>query len=83
MSNISILVIPLMFATIIGYGLLQRVAVFDCFIEGAKDGIETTIRILPALVGLLTAIAMFRASGALDMLCNLLSPLLSIINFPK
>ena len=81
MNNISILVIPLMFATIISYGLLQKVAVFDCFIEGAKDGIEPTIRILPALVGLLTAIAMFRASGALDMLGNLLSPLLSIIQF--
>jgi spore maturation protein B len=83
MEFISIAVIPLMFFGIIGYGLVKKVKVFDSFIFGAKDGLETSFAILPSLIALLTAISMFRASGALDILTELISPLLSLIRFPK
>lgn len=56
-------------------GLYRRVSVFDCFTEGAKEGLSTTLRVLPSLLGLLVAIAMFRASGALELLLTLIAPL--------
>jgi len=60
-----------LFAIIIGFLALavwRRVAAFDAFVEGAKDGFNTAITVLPYLVAILVAIAVFRASGAMDLL---------------
>ncbi len=54
----------------IGGGLYKRINVYEAFIDGAKDGFTTTIKIVPYLVGMLVAIAVFRASGAMDYLVN-------------
>ncbi len=54
----------------IGGGLYKRINVYEAFIDGAKDGFKTTIKIVPYLVGMLVAIAVFRASGAMDYLIN-------------
>ena len=51
--------------------------------EGAKDGIETTVSIFPTLVGLFVAIGALRSSGILDMIINIINPILTIINFPS
>jgi spore maturation protein SpmA len=51
-------------------GLYKRINVYEAFIDGAKDGFQTTIKIIPYLVGMLVAIAVFRASGAMDYLIN-------------
>lgn len=83
MKLISIMVIPIMLFGIIGYAIIKRVKVFDTFILGAKDGLETSVNILPSLIGLLTAISMFRASGALDIITGIISPVLSLIHFPE
>jgi spore maturation protein SpmA len=52
----------------IAMGLHRKIPVFETFIEGAKEGFETSVRIIPFLVGILVAIGMFRASGTLDYL---------------
>ena len=52
------------------FGVLRKVPVYETFIEGAKDGFQVALRIIPYLVGILVAVGMFRASGALDMLVN-------------
>lgn len=83
MEFISIAIIPLMIFSIIAHAFAKHVKVFDAFISGAKDGIDTCFRILPSLIGLLTAISMFRASGALALITNFISPALSLIRFPK
>ena len=49
-------------------GVRKRINVYDAFIEGAKEGFNTAIRIIPYLVAMLVAIAVFRASGAMDVL---------------
>lgn len=49
-------------------GIRKRINVYDAFIEGAKDGFSTAVRIIPYLVAILVAIGVFRASGAMDML---------------
>ncbi len=61
----------LLFTVIIGFicaGLRKRINMFDAFIEGAKEGFKTAVMIIPYLVAFLVAIAMFRASGAMDVI---------------
>lgn len=64
-SNILLFVIIILF---IGAGVRKRVNVYDAFVEGAKDGFATAVRIIPYLVAILVAIGVFRASGAMDWL---------------
>lgn len=54
--------------TFIGGAAYKKVNVYECFIEGAKQGFETSIKVMPYLVGMLVAIGVFRASGAMDYL---------------
>lgn len=51
-------------------GVCKRVNVYDTFIEGAKDGFQTAVRIIPYLVAILVGVAVFRASGAMDLLVD-------------
>lgn len=68
----------LLVAGFIGGGLYKRINVYDAFIEGAKDGFMTTVKIIPYLVGMLVAIGIFRASGAMDYLVNGLTALFGL-----
>lgn len=71
MNRVSTSVANILLMTIIvGFivaGMLKRVNVYDAFVEGAKDGFQTAVRIIPYLVAILVAIGVFRASGAMDM----------------
>lgn len=82
MRLISIFAVPVMIVGIVVFGLIKRVKVYDCFLEGAKDGLECTFNIAPPLIGLVVAISMFRASGAVDIIAKLLSPVLKIFSMP-
>jgi len=64
------------------YGLIKGVRVFEVFVEGAKDGFNVAVRIIPYLVAILFAVGMFRASGAMEFLTTALNPVLSRIGFP-
>lgn len=64
------------------YGYFRKVPVYETFIEGAKQGIPTFLRMAPYLVGMLVAIGMLRASGAFDLLNHLLAPLLGKLGIP-
>jgi spore maturation protein B len=76
-------VIPLLLMGIPFYALVfKRVKVYEVFTEGAKDGFTIAIQIIPYLVSILVAIGMFRASGALDVLLQILAPILAPIGFP-
>lgn len=56
---------------------------FDAFIEGARDGIGTAVKLLPTLVALLCAVAMFNASGAAELLAKIASPVLGALGIPS
>jgi len=76
-------IIPLLLVGIPFYALaVKKVKVYEVFVEGAKDGFTIAVRIIPYLVAILVAVGMFRASGALDLLLNFLSPVLNLIGFP-
>lgn len=66
-ANILLMLIIVMF---ILAGMRKKVNVYDAFIEGAKDGFNTAVRIIPYLVAILVGIGVFRASGAMDMLVD-------------
>ena len=82
MNLLSYFMIPLMLVGFPLYGLYKRVPVYESFVEGAKEGFQVAVRIIPYLVAILFAVAMFRASGAMDALARLLSPVLGPIGFP-
>jgi spore maturation protein B len=82
LQAISLWAIPVLLVGIPLVGLIRGVKVYDVFIEGAKEGFGVAIRIIPFLVGILVAIGMFRASGAMDLLTNALRPLMSRTIFP-
>ena len=82
MTNFTVYIIPVIIALFIAAGLIKKVPVFDSFIDGAKSGIPTIISILPTLIGLITAVEMFKASGALDMLTAALLPVTDFLGLP-
>ena len=64
------------------WGLAKRVDLWDALVAGAGDGLKVLLRIIPPLIGLMTAVAMLRASGALDLLAGFLSPVLTAVGIP-
>jgi spore maturation protein B len=64
------------------YAHFRKIPVYDTFVEGAKEGFPTMIKLIPYLVGMLVAIGMLRASGAFDLLSTLLTPFLTKLGIP-
>jgi spore maturation protein B len=79
---ISVVAIPLFLLLFLGWGLVKRVKVYEVFVEGAKDGFNVAVKIIPYLVAMLVAIGVFRASGAMDVLVAILSPVTNLIGMP-
>lgn len=80
--NLSSLVVPVLLAAVAVYGAGKRVDVYGALTHGAEEGLTVLLRIVPALVGLLTAVGMFRASGAMEWLSSLCTPVLSWLGVP-
>lgn len=75
-------VMPCVLAMVVLYGLIKKVPVFDAFVLGAKDGIKTLYNIAPTLIGLIVSVTMLKASGALGILTDFLSPVTNALGFP-
>ena len=80
--NLSSLVVPILLAAVAAFGLGRRVDIYGALTHGAEEGLTVLLRIVPALVGLLTAVSMFRASGAMEWLSGLLAPVLGWLGIP-
>ena len=80
--NLSSLIIPLLLAVVAIYGMGKQVDVYGALTHGAEEGLSVLLRIAPALVGLLTAVSMFRASGAMEWFSTLCAPLLEAVGIP-
>ncbi len=81
-NNITLWVVPGLILFALLYASYRRVKVFDTFIEGAREGFGMSVRLIPFLVGMIVAIGLFRESGAMQLLSNLLIPVLNIIGIP-
>ena len=82
MQMVLDLLVPGIIAGVSCYGMVKGVDVYDALLQGAAKGLEILWRILPALVTLLTVVAMLRASGALDLATRVLAPLLGVLGIP-
>ena len=82
MAYIGVLCVPALMCLIIGYGLIKGISVYDAFIEGAKEGLVTCVKIFPSLLGLISAVEMLRASGVMDFIMNSASNFADFIGFP-
>lgn len=81
-NEVSKWAIPLTLVLIPLWALYKKIEVYDTFVDGAKEGFSVGVKIIPYLVGILVAIGMFRASGAIDIIAKVLSPLLNFIGMP-
>jgi spore maturation protein B len=81
-SAISLWFIPVLIAFILIYGTYKKVPTYESFVEGGKEGIKMAVSIMPFLVGMMVAIAVFRASGALDVMVNWIRPGLEMVGIP-
>lgn len=75
-------IVPMVLFGIVVYGILQKVAVYDSFVKGAKKGFQTVVEIMPTLVGLMVAVGVLRASGFLNFLAEILGRYTKYIGFP-
>lgn len=82
-NYISIIAVPFVIFYIVAYGVFAKIKVFDSFLVGCKEGINTVIKIFPTLVGLFLAISALRNSGILDLISNILSPILNLFKIPS
>jgi spore maturation protein SpmB len=81
-NAISLLSIPFLLSAIPLFAALRRVKVYEEFVEGAKEGFQVAVRIIPYLVAIMVAMGMFRAAGGIELLSRALSPLLALVGFP-
>ena len=74
--------LPMVVAVLVMYGWTRGVRVYDSLVTGARQGFDVAVRIIPYLVAILVVVGMFRASGGIDLITTLLSPLTALIGLP-
>ena len=82
MDLLFTMVVPLTIGGVALYGVFRGIDVYDALLRGAGEGLEVLFRIVPALVALMTAVYMLRASGALELAARALAPLLDRAGIP-
>jgi spore maturation protein SpmA/spore maturation protein SpmB len=75
-------IVPGLMLALLGFGWFRKVPVYEAFVEGAKDGFQVALRIIPYLVAILVAVGMFRASGAMDMIVQPLGAITGLVGLP-
>jgi spore maturation protein B len=81
-ETISVLAIPALVLFVVVYGAIKKVKIYEAFVEGAKEGFNVGVRIIPYLVAMLVAIGIFRHGGAMDILSLALAPVTTLIGMP-
>lgn len=76
------LIMPVFACVIVIFGLIKKVPVFDIFLKGAKEGFQILYSIAPTIIGLVFAVDLLRASGAIDTLCSFIQPAAEFLGFP-
>lgn len=80
---ISLWFIPVLIAFILLYATFKKVPTYETFVEGGKEGIQIAVQLIPFLLGMLVAISVFRASGALDFFIQWMKPFLDWLGIPS
>lgn len=82
MTAASEWMLPVLIGSILLFGYVRKVPIYGAFVDGAKGGFSTSIKLIPHLVAMVVAVSVFRASGAMDLLVKILTPLLRWLHIP-
>ncbi len=82
-SALSLWMIPVIILLILAYGTYKKVPTYESFVEGGKEGVKITFSIIPFLIGMMVAISIFRASGAMDAVISWIKPALHVLGVPS
>ena len=82
-SFISVAFMPVLSVIILIYGLSRKAPIYDYFIQGAKNGLKTSVEILPYLIGIFLAVNSLTSSGLLNLMDKVFSPILTIFDIPS
>ena len=82
-NYLSTIILPIIILIIVGFGISEKINVYDLFIKGAKNGMKTVIKLYPTLLGIFIAIGLLRTSGVIDFIIKLIYPIISFLNIPK
>ena len=83
LNTISLLAVPFLLSFFPLYAALRRVKVYEQFVEGAKEGFQVAVTIIPFLVAILVAVGMFRGAGGIDLITKAIKPVLDLVKFPS
>lgn len=81
-NYLSAAAVPTVILLIISYGVIEKNKVYDTFLEGAKEGLEVVIKIFPTLIGIFLAVGALRSSGILDLIINIIQPIIKVLKIP-
>lgn len=82
-NYLSTAAIPVVIVIIILYGIIERKKVYDIFLDGAKDGIQIVIQLIPTLIGIFVAVGALRNSGIIDLIVKVISPVTDVLKIPS
>ena len=82
-NYISTMAVPTIIVVIIIYGIIDKKNIYDIFLEGAREGMETVIKIFPTLIGIFLAVGCLRSSGILNVIGKNLEFVTKLIGFPS
>lgn len=80
--TLSDFLIPVTILFIVVFGCLKKVNIYEVFLEGAKEGLQTVVDILPTLIGLIMAVEVVRAGGLLEIMVECIRPFAEAVGFP-
>lgn len=80
---LSVSIIPAIMSIILIHGYIKGVSLYDAFVEGAKEGFNASLKIMPYLIAIFIAIGIFKRSGAMNVLVNIIGPVARVIGVPK
>ncbi len=83
MVNIGFFILPLIISIIVIGGFLKKVKIFDVFLTGASEGLNSTLSLAPSLIGLIVAVSMLKSSGALDIFTSFIAPFCKFLGIPS
>lgn len=82
LNLISLWILPVIILTVLTVGITKKVPIYEEFTKGAKGGFQIAVKIIPYLVAIIVAISMLRASGAIELLAQIIAPVLVKFNIP-
>lgn len=81
-NYLSTIAVPMVILLIIVYGVIEKNKVYDTFIEGAKEGMQVVVNIFPTLVGIFLAVGALRSSGLIELIINIIKPIIETLKIP-